>query len=73
MEKIFASWHDAIQKLPLNQPVARHIQQKKICLVRLSTNQIIAFKDACPHMGTSLSKGIITEKQAIVCPWHHYS
>jgi len=52
---------------------ARHvvkIQDHSILLLR-NKGKIYATVSACPHMGLPLKNGVVTEDDALVCPFHH--
>ena len=69
--KLFNSSEELENLLQNNQP--RHVVagQRNICVVRQGTN-LIAFENECPHMGESLSGGLVNGLNEIVCPLHTY-
>ena len=70
--KINASWLPVIRENLVRQaPVARTIAGIAIVLWR-SGDQIVAFKDRCPHRNYPLSKGR-TVGNALQCPYHGWS
>ena len=62
------------------------VDGRGIAIVRTSTGEIYALRDACPHQGAALSAGIVetmidgdapgntwmTRNEVLRCPWHHY-
>jgi nitrite reductase/ring-hydroxylating ferredoxin subunit len=43
-----------------------------VCLLHEANGGWVAFEEACPHMGQSLTQGFINSQNEIVCPWHAY-
>ncbi|TXE14282.1 Rieske (2Fe-2S) protein [Algoriphagus aquimarinus] len=48
-----------------------HLDEKVIALVRLG-EIFYAFQADCPHRGTSLIEGTLTNRGEIICPLHKY-
>lgn len=69
--KLYDSLAEAEKNLQINQHKAFWTDLKKVCLIRTKEG-FYATEDACPHMLASLSKGCLTEKQELECPWHKY-
>lgn len=69
--KLYNSLEEAEKSLRINQHKAFWADMKKVCLIRTKEG-FYAIEDACPHMMTSLSKGILTKEQELECPWHKY-
>ncbi|WP_187264346.1 Rieske (2Fe-2S) protein [Pontibacter beigongshangensis] len=69
--KIFESEADALKQVPLRQTRLLAVAGKEICLAHTAAG-FVAIQDACPHMGSSLSRGNINYLNEIVCPWHSY-
>ncbi len=47
------------------------IENLKLALVRTESG-FYAFREACPHMGENLHKGIVNTLDEVVCPLHFY-
>ncbi|MEW6469486.1 MAG: Rieske 2Fe-2S domain-containing protein [Bacteroidota bacterium] len=69
--RIYASAEEARARIPLNKAEAITVGGKKICIAHTSEG-LFAIQDKCPHNGFSLSQGVCTEDNAIVCPLHRY-
>ena len=50
------------------QPRRMHVAGLPLVVFR-SGAQLVAARDACPHMGASLSEGYVCEGK-LICPWH---
>ncbi|WP_339697941.1 Rieske (2Fe-2S) protein [Algoriphagus aquimarinus] len=48
-----------------------HLENKEIALVR-SDEFFHTFQSDCPHRGTSLIEGTLTNQGEIICPLHKY-
>ncbi|PZX59771.1 nitrite reductase/ring-hydroxylating ferredoxin subunit [Algoriphagus ratkowskyi] len=48
-----------------------HVGEQVIALVRIDVN-FHAFQTECPHRGTSLIHGSLTDDCEIICPLHYY-
>ena len=69
--KLFENLSEAKSTLQNNEPrlvVAGNIH---ICIVRRD-DQLIAFKNECPHMGERLHTGMVNHLAEIVCPLHSF-
>lgn len=58
--------------LVMNRPSLRELKGRKICLLRTEAG-LFAVQDKCPHNGASLSRGMCSAKNEIICPLHRYS
>ncbi len=47
------------------------IEDLKVALVRTESS-FYAFREACPHLGESLHKGLVNAWDEVVCPLHFY-
>lgn len=55
-----------------NRPLLLELKGRKICLLRTKEG-LFAVQDKCPHNGASLSRGLCSPKNEIICPLHRYS
>jgi nitrite reductase/ring-hydroxylating ferredoxin subunit len=55
-----------------NTFVLFELRGEKICVTRTAKG-FYAFNDRCPHNGASLSKGMCSSQNEVVCPLHRYS
>ncbi|MFC6997883.1 Rieske (2Fe-2S) protein [Rufibacter roseus] len=69
--KIFESEAAAKQQIPLTKATALVVNGQEICIAHTSAG-LFAVKNACPHLGDSLSRGTTNYLNEIVCPWHSY-
>lgn len=69
--KVFTSIAEAKNKVPEGGSVLFRLGSRKVVLIHTSKD-FYAIDDACPHQGTSLSKGTINYMDEIICPLHHY-
>ncbi|HET6243654.1 MAG: Rieske (2Fe-2S) protein [Bacteroidetes bacterium] len=66
--KVFDADFLKLNEPELKIPIAVHVANKSICLIKLETGYF-AVNDICPHQGASLSSGHCSGEN-IVCPWH---
>jgi nitrite reductase (NADH) small subunit/3-phenylpropionate/trans-cinnamate dioxygenase ferredoxin subunit len=59
-----------VDQLPDGQSGVISIQGKPIAVFRTG-DQYFAIDDTCPHMGASLSGGMV-EEGVVTCPWHYW-
>ncbi|MFT2010177.1 Rieske (2Fe-2S) protein [Pontibacter sp. 13R65] len=69
--KIFENETEAKAQVPLRQTKLLAVAGKEICLAHTAAG-FVAIQDACPHLGSSLSRGKINYLNEVVCPWHSY-
>ena len=69
--KLFSSIEEAKNILRINEPRLVKANGRNICIV-LKGEEIIAFRNECPHMGESLHRGNINYLGEIICPLHTY-
>jgi len=69
--RIFDSLDTAIKMLPEGKPRKVIVRNLPYCFVRLQSD-IRVFNDLCPHQRASLSGGVVTSFEEIVCPLHNY-
>jgi nitrite reductase/ring-hydroxylating ferredoxin subunit len=55
-----------------SKPVASHLLDRPIVLVRTSAGSVIALEDRCPHQGVPLSHGRLGPK-GLMCRYHGWS
>jgi nitrite reductase/ring-hydroxylating ferredoxin subunit len=72
-------WHKVFEKeenendyLQVGVIIQIYFKGEKICITRTEQG-LFAFGDKCPHNGASLSMGMCTKNNEIVCPLHRYS
>lgn len=65
------SKNQVLKMIPANTIHKIHLEQRVIALVRIAEN-FHAFQAECPHRGTSLIQGSLTDKCEIICPLHKY-
>jgi nitrite reductase/ring-hydroxylating ferredoxin subunit len=53
-------------------PLARHVLNEPVVLVRTADGQILALADRCPHQGVPLSHGRLSAK-GLMCRYHGWS
>ena len=58
----------AASELPLREPTAVEVGDRRICLVRLEDG-VFGFDDRCPHRGGSLARGSVCDA-VITCAFH---
>ena len=68
--KLFGAIQDS-EKLELNKPYLVRIGEREICLIRRA-DQMVAFKNQCPHLRHPLHLGHTNPFGEIVCPLHTY-
>ena len=69
--KIFDTIEMAKEAVPIQTGRLIKIGDLKICLIH-HHHGFSAMTDRCPHMGASLSKGIVNYLGEIICPLHEY-
>lgn len=69
--KVFKSNEEAQLAVPDKTTRLVKIRDARICLVNHQDN-FYAFEDRCPHMGASLSEGIVNYLGEVICPLHEY-
>lgn len=69
--KLFDNRTDMEKSLQNNQPRLVVAGNKNICVIRQG-DQLVAFRNECPHMGQGLNDGIVNYLNEIVCPLHSY-
>ena len=69
--KVFESQADIESQVPLGRATSIIKGGKKMCIAH-SNEGFFAVNDKCPHNGFSLSLGMCSEDNAIVCPLHRY-
>jgi nitrite reductase/ring-hydroxylating ferredoxin subunit len=70
--RIFETEDDLKNYIQPGTFVVFELKGEKICVTRTALGYF-AVQDRCPHNGASLSKGLCTQKNEIVCPLHRYS
>jgi len=70
--KIFENETEFENYIQLNTFVLFQLRGEKICITR-TKNGFYAVQDRCPHNGASLSKGMCSQNNEIICPLHRYS
>ncbi len=70
--RIFENQNDFENYIQPNTFVVFELKGEKICVTRTSKG-FFAVQDRCPHNGASLSKGLCSAKNEIICPLHRYS
>ena len=69
--KLFESMDQAKNVLQNKIPRLVRAEGVNICIIRLG-DELIAFRNECPHMGESLHRGKINYLDEMVCPLHTY-
>ncbi|WP_347158143.1 Rieske (2Fe-2S) protein [Pontibacter chitinilyticus] len=69
--RVFTSEAEAKASLPLRQMRQYELDGQEVCLAHTFAG-FFALKDACPHLGHSLSKGTTNYLNEVICPWHSY-
>lgn len=69
--KIFESKEKATMAIPNQSSRLIIIGERKICVMNHG-EQFYGFEDRCPHMGASLSQGIVNYLGEVICPLHEY-
>lgn len=52
--------------------IVYRLRGETICVTRTNKG-VFAVQDKCPHNGASLSKGVCSPQNEIICPLHRYS
>ena len=66
------SWYVACKSSEIkDKPVSIEFCSKKLCLFRDGSDQVIALRDRCAHLGARLSQGDVISGN-IRCPFHHW-
>ena len=69
--RIFDSIESAKLAVPEQSSRLVILREVRICLVN-HQNKFFAVEDRCPHLGASLSKGIVNYMGDVICPLHEY-
>jgi len=69
--QLFDSDTEALKTIADKKAVTVEAAGIRLCVAR-SGSSFYALKDACPHSGAPLSKGIVNNYAEVVCPLHHY-
>ena len=59
-----------VDQLPEGQSGVITVHNKPIAVFRVN-GRYFAIDDTCPHMGASLSGGMV-EEGVVTCPWHYW-
>lgn len=70
--RIFENQTEFENYIQPNTFVVFELRNEKICVTRTKEG-FYAVQDKCPHNGASLSKGICSRENEIICPLHRYS
>jgi nitrite reductase/ring-hydroxylating ferredoxin subunit len=70
--RIFENQEEFENYVQLNTFVNFELKGEKICVTRTKKG-FYAVQDKCPHNGASLSKGVCSPDNEIICPLHRYS
>ena len=62
---------EAAKQIPKGKLQLVKLGNQRICIAHTDTGYA-AFSDICPHLGESLTKGVMNFEHEIVCPWHGY-
>jgi nitrite reductase/ring-hydroxylating ferredoxin subunit len=60
-----------LERIPAHAIHKVYLEERVIALVRIGED-FHAFQAECPHRGTSLIRGSLTNEREIICPLHEY-
>ncbi len=70
--KIAPTQEELENSIQMNSFLLFELRGEKICVAHTASG-IFAVQDKCPHNGASLSRGMCSKQNEIVCPLHRYS
>jgi len=60
-----------LDQLSVEQGKAFRVNDYSVALFRLSSGEVYAIENSCPHIGAPLDNGIINQKSCeLTCLWH---